>query len=110
VGRRCRGSAGAVDDLDVEQLLERALLSRRQLVVGDETSKPVSLGRDGTALPLPTYQFGSTWRLCRSAPTTGAGGHRKVARLGERVLNRPAVVAARVDGDEKASRRGWRGR
>ena len=39
------------------------------------TSKPVSRLADSSssALPLPTYQFGSTWRrFCHSAPTTSA--------------------------------------
>src|SRR5690349_20933653 len=38
-------------------------------------SKPVSLFAcaSSSALPLPTYQFGSTWRrFCHSAPTTSA--------------------------------------
>ena len=68
-------------------------------------SKPVSrlAATSSSALPLPTYQFGSTWRrFCHSAPTTSApGGRRQVGQLGERVLGRPAVVAARVDGDEE---------
>src|SRR5215212_11309414 len=39
------------------------------------TSKPVSLlaWASSSALPFPTYQFGSTWRrFCHSAPTTSA--------------------------------------
>ena len=38
-------------------------------------SYPVSLFAwvSSSALPLPTYQFGSTWRrFCHSAPTTSA--------------------------------------
>ena len=66
----------AVDDLDLEQLLEGALLGRRQLVVGDEQRRSRSRAwraASSSALPLPTYQFGSTWRrFCHSAPTTSA--------------------------------------
>ena len=68
-------------------------------------SKPVSdlAWSSSSALPLPTYQLGSTWRrFCHSAPTTSAPavvGER--GELGEAVLGGPAGVVAGVDGDEE---------
>ncbi len=55
------------------------------------TSKPVSRLADSSssALPLPTYQFGSTWRrFCHSAPTTSAPA--VVARLASSVRDSSA--------------------
>jgi hypothetical protein len=50
--------------------VEALLLGRRRL-----RSKPVSdfAAASSSALPLPMYQFGSTWRrFCHSVPTTSA--------------------------------------
>src|SRR5439155_25987660 len=54
--------------------------------------KPVSLlaWPSSSALPLPTYQFGSTWRrFCHSAPTTSAPA--VVARLASSVSESSAL-------------------
>ena len=95
----------AVDDLDVEQLLERALLGRRQLVVGDEhVEAGLALGRDellGLALADVPVRVDVAAVLPLGADDLGARGRRQVGQLGERVLGRPAVVAAGVDGDEE---------
>ena len=55
-------------------------------------SNPVSrlAATSSSALPLPTYQFGSTWRrFCHSAPTTSAPA--VVARLASSVSESSAV-------------------
>ena len=68
-------------------------------------SKPVSrlAATRSSALPLPTYQLGSTWRrFCHSAPTTSAPA--VVARLASSASEScggPAVLGAGVDGDEE---------
>ena len=57
--------------------------------------KPVSLFArpSSSALPLPTYQLGSTWRrFCHSAPTTSAPA--VVARLASSVSESSAVQPA----------------
>ena len=105
----------AVDDLDVEQLLERALLGRRQLVVGDEhVEAGLALGRDELLrLALADVPVGVDVAavLPLGADDLGAGGRREVGQLGERVLGGPAVVAAGVDGDEEGLLDGrWRDR
>ena len=95
----------AVDDLDVEQLLERALLGGRQLVVGDEhVEAGLALGRDELlrlALADVPVRVDMAAVLPLGADDLGARGRRQVGQLGERVLGRPAVVAAGVDGDEE---------
>ena len=95
----------AVDDLDVEQLLERALLGRRQLVVGDEQVEAgLALGRDELlrlALADVPVRVDVAAVLPLGADDLGAGGGGQVGQLGERVLGGPAVVAAGVDGDEE---------
>ena len=105
----------AVDDLDLEQLLERALLGRRQLVVGDEhVEAGLALGRDellGLALADVPVRVDVAAVLPLGADDVGAGGRRQVGQLGERVLGGPAVVAAGVDGDEEGLLDGrWRDR
>ena len=59
------------------------------------TLKPVSLFArpSSSALPLPMYQLGSTWRrFCHSAPTTSAPA--VVARLASSVSESSAVQPA----------------
>ena len=96
----------AVDDLDVEQLLERTLLGRRQLVVGDEDVEPgLALRGDellGLAFADVPVRIHVAAVLPFGADDVGAGSRREVRELRERVLCRPAVVAARVDRDEES--------
>ena len=95
----------AVDDLDVEQLLERPLLGGRQLVVGDEQVEAgLALGRDELLrLALADVPVGvdvaAVLPLGADHLRPGRGG--QVGELGERILGAPAVVAAGVDGDEE---------
>ena len=74
----------AVDDLDVEQLLERALLGRRQLVVGDEHAEPgLALGREqvlGLALADIPVRVDVATVLPFGADDVGARGHREAER------------------------------
>ena len=67
--------------------------------------KPVSAlaCASSSALPLPRYQLGSTWRrFCHSAPDDlRAGGVGEAGQLGERLLGGPARVLAGVDGDQE---------
>ena len=104
-GEDVEDQPAAVDDLDVEQLLERALLGRRQLVVGDEhVEAGLALGRDELlrlALADVPVRVDVAPVLPLGADDLGTRGRRQVGQLGERVLGRPAVVATRVDGDEE---------
>ena len=94
-----------VDHLDVEQLLERPLLARRELVVGDEhVEAGLALGR-GQLLRLALADVPVRVHVAAVLPLgaddLGAGGGGQVGQLGERVLGRPAGVVAGVDGDEE---------
>ena len=104
-GEDVEDQPAAVDDLDVEQLLERLLLGRRQLVVGDEQVEAgLALGRDellGLALADVPVRVDVAAVLPLGADHLGAGRRRQVGELGERVLGGPAVVVAGVDGDEE---------
>ena len=95
----------AVDDLDVEQLLEGALLGGRQLVVGDEEVEAgLALGGGellGLALADVPVRVDVAAVLPLGADDVGARGRGEVGELGERVLGGPAVVVAGVDGDEE---------
>ena len=95
----------AVDDLDVEQALERALLGRRQLVVGDEQVEAgLALGRDELlrlALADIPVRVDVATVLPFGPDHVGTGRGREVGELGERILGGPAVVGARVDGDQE---------
>ncbi len=95
----------AVDHLDLEQLLERALLGRRQLVVGDEDVEAgLALGRGellGLALADVPVRVDVAAVLPLGADHLGTRGRGEVRELGEGVLGGPAVVAAGVDGDEE---------
>ena len=110
VGLRVQGEdvedqPAAVDDLDVEQALERLLLAGRQLVVGDEEVEAgLALGRDellGLALADVPVGVDVAAVLPLGADHVGAGGVGQAGELGERVLGRPAVVGAGVDGDQE---------
>ena len=105
-GEDVEDQPAAVDDLDVEQALEALLLAGLSSSSATRRSKPGLAtwpGASSSALPLPTYQLGSTWRrFCHSAPTTSAPavvGQR--GELGQAVLGGPARVVAGVDGDEE---------
>ena len=95
----------AVDDLDLEQLLERALLGRRQLVVGDQDIEAgLALGRRellGLALADVPVRVDMAAVLPFGAHDVTARGRRERGEFGERVLGGPAVVGAGVDGDEE---------
>jgi hypothetical protein len=95
----------AVDDLDVEQLLERALLGGRQLVVGDEQVEPGLALRGGEVLRLALADVPVRVDVAAVLPL-GAdhvrpGRRGQVRQLGQRIGRRPAVVAAGVDGDQE---------
>ena len=95
----------AVDDLDVQQPLERALLRRRQLVVGDEDVEAgLALGRReflGLALADVPVRVDVAAVLPLRADHVGAGRGRQVGELGQGFLGGPAVLGAGVDGDEE---------
>ena len=97
--------------LTLSRLLERALLGRRQLVVGDQEVEPgLALGRDellGLALAHVPVRVDVAAVLPLGADHVGAGRRRQVGELGERILGRPAVVAAGVDGDEEGFLDRW---
>ena len=59
-GEDVEDQPAAVDDLDLEQLLERSLLAGRQLVVGHEDVEPgLALRRDELAPPCPCRRTSS---------------------------------------------------
>ena len=95
----------AIDDLDLEQPLEGALLGRRQLVIGDEDVEPgLALGRReflGLALADVPVRVDVAAVLPLGTDHLGAGRGGEVGELGERVLGGPAILGARVDGDEE---------
>jgi hypothetical protein len=105
LGEDVEDEPAAVDDLDVEQALEGLLLARRQLVVGDEEVEPgLALGLAellGLALPDVPVGVGVTTVLPLRADDLGAGRHREVGELGERLLGAPAGVVAGVDRDQE---------
>ncbi len=95
----------AIDDLDVEQALERPLLGRRQLVVRDQEVEPgLALGRDELlrlALADVPVRIDVAAVLPLGADHVGTRRRREIGELGKRILGRPAVVAAGVDRDEE---------
>ena len=95
----------AIDDLDVEQLLEGALLRGRELVVGDQDVEAgLALGGGqllGLALADVPVRIDMPAVLPLGPDHVGAGGRRQVGELGERILRRPAGIVAGVDGDQK---------
>ena len=95
----------AVDDLDPQQLLERALLCRRQLVVGDEHVKTGFTPRRrqllGLALADVPVGIDVAAVLPLGADDVGTGRGREVGELGERFLGGPAVLRPGIDGDEE---------
>ena len=96
LGEDVEDQPAAVDDLDLEQRLERSSAgSGESSSSATSRSKPVSFfaWSSSSALPLPTYQLGSTWRrFCHSAPTTSAPAVvGEVGELGEGVLGVPAA-------------------
>ncbi len=100
-----------VDDLDLDELLERALLGRRELVVGDEQVEPgLALGGHeilGLALAHVPVRVDVAAVLPLGADDVGAGRGREVGQLQERVLGVPAVRVTGVDGDEEGFLDGW---
>ena len=105
----------AVDDLDVEQLLERALLGRRQLVVGDEhVEAGLALGRDELlrlALADVPVRVDVAAVLPLGADDVGTRGRRPgwpARRASPRPSSRRRRRCRRRRG--RPSRRGWRDR
>src|SRR4029079_11202242 len=97
--------AAPVDDLDLDELLERSLLRRRELVVGDEQVE-AGLGLGGHELLGLALADVPVWVdmasvLPLGADDFGACGQGEVGQLGQRVLGIPAGRLARVDGDEE---------
>jgi len=101
----------AVDDLDVEQLLEGPLLGRRQLVVGDQDVEAgLALGRDeilGLALADVPVRVDVAAVLPLGADHLGTRRRGQVGQLGERILGGPTVLGAGVDGDQEGLLDGW---
>ena len=104
-GEDVEDQPAAVDDLDVEQALERLLLAGRQLVVGDEhVEAGLALGPAqllGLALADVPVGVDVAAVLPLRADDVGAGRRREVGELGQGVLGGPAVVVAGVDRDEE---------
>ena len=104
-GEDVEDQPAAVDDLDVEQALERLLLAGRQLVVGDEhVEAGLALGAAqllGLALADVPVGVDVAAVLPLRADDVRAGRRREVGELGERVLGGPALVVAGVDRDEE---------
>ena len=97
--------AAPVDHLDLEELLERALLGGRQLVVGDQDVEPgLALGRDEILrLALADIPVGVDVAavLPFGADHVGTGRGGQAGELGERILGRPAVFGAGIHGHEE---------
>ena len=91
--------------LTSQQLLEGALLGRRQLVVGDEQVEAgLALGRRellGLALADVPVRVDVAAVLPFGADHVGAGRGGEVGELGQRFLGGPAILGAGVDGDEE---------
>ena len=89
-GEDVEDQAAAVDDLDVEELLEGALLRGRQLVVGDQDVEAgLALGRGellGLALADVPVGVDVAAVLPLGADDLGAGGGGQVGELGQRVV------------------------
>ena len=77
----------AVDDLDLEQLLEGSLLGRRELVVGDQhVEAGLALRAEqllGPALAHVPVRIDVAPVLPLGADDLGTGGHRQAGQLGE---------------------------
>ena len=82
--------AGPIDDRHARRLLERPLLRRRELVIGDDDVRPEArdLARDlfGLALPDPGVAIRRAALLDRLARDRAARGRDECAELLERVL------------------------
>ena len=95
----------AVDDLDVQQALERLLLAGRELVVRDQQVEAgLALGLAellGLALADVPVRVDVAAVLPLRADDVRPGGGREVGELGQRVLGAPAGVVAGVDRDEE---------
>ena len=104
-GEDVEDQPAAVDDLDLEQLLECALLRGRQLVVGDEDIEPgLPLGRCevlGLALADIPVRVDVPTVLPFGAHDVTARGRREGGEFGQRLLGGPAVVGAGIHGDEE---------
>ena len=105
LGEDVEDQPAAVDDLDVEQALERLLLAGRELVVGDEEVEAGLALRLaellGLALADVPVRIDVAAVLPLGADDLGAGGRREVGELGQRLLGGPAGVVAGVDRDEE---------
>ena len=95
----------AVDDLDVEQLLQGALLARRELVVRDEhVEAGLALGRgELLRLALADVPVGVDVAavLPLGADHLRPGGDGQVGELGQGFLRGPAGIVAGVDRDQE---------
>ena len=110
VGLRVQGEdvedqPASVDDLHPQEVLERALLGRRQLVVRDEEVEPgLALGgRELLRLALADVpvRIDVAAVLPFRAHDLGPGGGREVRELRQGFLGRPAVLGTGVDGHEE---------
>ena len=105
LGEDVEDQPAAVDDLDLDEVLEGLLLCRRELVVGDQQVE-ARLGLRGDeilrlALAHVPVRVHVPAVLPLGAHDLRAGGQREVRELGERVLRVPAVIGTGVDGDEE---------
>ena len=107
LGEDVEDEPAAVDDLDVEQALERLLLGRAQLIVGDEQVEAgLRLGRhELLRLALADVPVGidMTAILPLGAHDLGPRRRGEIGQLDERLLGGPAAVIARVDRDKEGA-------
>ena len=107
LGEDVEDQPAAVDDLDLDQLLERLLLRRRQLVVGDEQVEAgLGLGVEqllGLALADVPVRVDVPAVLPLGAHDVGPRREGEVGELGQRVLGVPAGLGAGVDRDEEGA-------
>jgi hypothetical protein len=107
LGEDVEDESAAVEYLDGQQLLERTLLVGRELIVRHEEGEAgLLLGHPQLLrLALPQVPVGVDVAavLPLRADDLGAGRVGQAGQLGERILGRPALVMAALDGDEEGS-------
>ena len=106
LGEDVEDQAAPVNDLDLQELLEGALLARDSSSSATRTLKPVSAFAASELLSLALAHVpvgvNVVARFCHSAPTTSAPAvSAREASSGKAVLGVPAGVVAGVDGDEE---------
>ena len=108
LGEDVEDQAAPVEDLDLEQALERLLLVGRELVVGDEEREAgLATSPSSELLRLALAEIPVGIDVATVLPLRpdhlGAGRVGKRGQLLERGLRRPTGIVAGVDGDEEGT-------